>query len=132
MGKKNHDWPILKGSSIRVAVYVPDTKNVSTRIKHEEHVARAREIEKFMRKKFGGTTTIKGMGTWKFKDCPKGVCIDNHLIVESFTNQKKWNKYDEQLIKYIKKKKGEWSQSSVSVEWEDLAKELPYEGLHFV
>jgi len=131
-GSLNHDFPKTKGLNIRSSVYVPDTVGISKRIKPSEHVKRAKEVEKEMRRFFGGTTSVKGLGTWEHVKCPRGVCRDNLLIVESYAPEVVWNKHDIDFQRFLNKKRKQWKQASLAFEWENLTKDSPYEGMHFI
>jgi len=124
-----HDWPVKRGLSVHIVVYVPDTTGISKKISKREHKKRAREVETELRKLFGGTTKVSSQGTWKHK---KRVIRDGVLQVESFTTQRKWNKNDMVLKRYLQRKKKEWGQESLSYEWYDDSRELPFEGMHFL
>lgn len=125
----SHDWPKEKGLPIHIIVYIPGTVGLSKRISTSEHKKRAKEVEGQLRKLFGGTTKIKGEGTWKDKD---KVISEKVLMVESFTTQRLWVKNDKVLKRYLQRKKREWKQESLSYEWYDETRNLPFEGMNFL
>lgn len=126
------DFPSEKGYNVKLSVYVPDTYDVSHRVGDKEHMMRAKETEKKLRDTFGGSTSVKGLGTWKDVDCPGGVCKDNLLIVQSAMMEEDWLKKDNQIKKYLMNKRKEWGQDCLTYEWSHATKVHPFEGLHFL
>lgn len=127
------DFPKMKADlNTKIAVYVPDTKGVSQRISKEDHKRRAAEVEQKMRDLFGGTTTIRGLGTWASASCPRNVCVDNILLVESFMPEAVWNKHHGEMKKYLNSMKKEWGQHSLTIEFEIKGKNSLQEGMHFI
>ena len=122
------DFPKKKGYPIRCKVYIPSTQG-NKRISKAEHMRRARIFKKKMISLFGGTTSIKASGSWY-----SGARVINEpvLLVESYTTRVNWNKNDKKIKAYINKKKKEWKQQAISMEWEDLSKNLSIEGMHFI
>jgi len=54
------------------------------------------------------------------------------MMVESFTTSRLWNKNDVTLKRYLQRKKREWKQESLSYEWYDETRDLPFEGMNFL
>jgi len=124
-----HDWPKGKGMPIRCRVYIPSTQGMTQRIPVYIHRKRAKEVEKKMISLFGGSTKIKSQGSW----FEAGVTVSEPiLLVESYTTREKWNRNDKKLKAFLQQKKKEWEQKSLSMEWEDLGKNLQYEGMRFL
>ena len=126
------DFPGEEGYDTKISVFVPDTTGVSTRISGKEHLRRAKETEEKVRDIFGGSTSVKGLGTWKSKLCPGDVCEDNLLIVEAGMTLSDWKKHDKEMKKYLKKKRLEWGQECITFNWEVVSQNHPYEGMHFL
>ncbi len=117
------------GMHIRLAVIVPSTKNVTQPISPQEHIRRVRGVEDFMRNTFGGTTRVVGYGTWKDDG---RVVKEGAVMVESFTDKDEYKKYKKKLFTYIKRKKRDWGQKSISFVYEDLQEHAKKEGMHFI
>ena len=126
------DFPGEPGYNVQLSVYVPDTHNVSERVSDAEHLRRAKETEKKLRDTFGGSTSIKGLGTWKDTDCPGGVCKDHLLIVQSAMMEEDWLKKDGEIKKYLMNKRRDWGQNCLTFEWHHATMVHPFEGLHFI
>lgn len=127
------DFPKMKAdANTKVAVYVPDTRDISQRISRAAHKKRAIDVEAKLRGLFGGTTTVRAVGTYSSKSCPKGVCVDNILLVESYVPEEMWKEHSGEMKTFLKKKKREWGQESLAFEFELLGRNSMQEGLHFI
>ena len=122
------DFPSKKGLPIRCRIYIPSTQG-SKKISKSEHMKRARILKKKMISLFGGTTSIKARGSW-FSGSK--VISEPVLLVESYTSMSRWKKNDSKIKTYLNKKKREWKQEALSMEWEDLSRNLRVEGMHFI
>lgn len=112
---KRFDFPKGKGYQTYSAIYVPSTKDVNKKITQREHEKRIDDVRRFMTTKFGGTTTVKGVGSYTSK---KGhVVKENVAIVENYSEYKDWKKKDQDVKGFVQEKAKEWGQESVSVEF---------------
>jgi len=122
-------FPSKKGLNIRIAVYVPSTQGLTRRIPAINHKRRAKEVADAMRSLFGGTTSVNAKGSWSSNGT---VAREDIILVESFTKTADWKKNANKLRLFLLKKKKEWEQESISYEWEDVSKDIPYEGMNFL
>jgi len=122
-------FPSKKGLPIRIVVYVPSTQGMTKKISKSVHLRRARQVSTKLRRLFGGTTRVVGLGSWKHKG---KVIRENVLLVESFCDVSDWKKHSKEIKVYLQKKKREWKQETLSIEWEHLSANKSYEGMHFI
>lgn len=116
----NFDFPnkseLKNGSEIHVAIYVPSTKNFTEPISELEFKARINEVVSFLNSSFGGTTKIRGVGSYNLDGKPVEEKV---AIVDSYTKSKDYGKVDLKLKQFLKKKRKEWSQDSMGYEFEE-------------
>src|SRR3972149_5507659 len=114
------DFPKGSGKYIHAVVYVPSTKERKVKILPEEFTARQQETESFLRKLFGGTTRVSGVGTWFVTINNKKELIKEEVAkIESFTEKADYYRNDLKLKKWLLNKKKEWGQESISFEYEE-------------
>lgn len=109
-------------------MYVPSTTGLKP-ILTREHKNRTKNVENQLKKLFGGSTQVKGIGTWKSGNKTYREPV---VIVETFTTESGWKKNDKKLKSYLDRKKKEWNQEVIAFEWEHMTKEYPFEGMHYV
>lgn len=102
---------------------------MTKRISKSKHEARARLVANKMRRLFGGTTRVVGVGSWSHAGA---VIREPVFLVESFCGEREWKKNARGMHDYLQMKKHEWRQESLTMEWEHLSKDLSYEGMHFL
>lgn len=99
---------------VETKVLVPSTLHDEA-ISAKEFAARAKETEDFLSRIFGGYTAVEAKGGW----VEKGKVIAEPVIeVVSFTKAKDYFANRNKLLAFLKRKKREWKQSTVSVEIE--------------
>lgn len=98
-----------------IIIYVPTTeydKSVSESVIKK----RVKDTVKFLNKLFGGTTRVIGTGSW----VNDGQTINEKVVmVETMTNDKDLKKNASRLKAWVQRKKKEWKQHSISVEYEE-------------
>lgn len=121
-----HDFPKGKGYEVRAVIYVPSTR-YNVHIPQNEFKKRIQEVQDFLTVNFGGTTKISAYGTYTANS---GEVIGEGVAkVEWFTSKQKYMEIDQDIEVWLKKKKEEWRQQSLSYEYQDPEKHL---ALHFV
>lgn len=102
---------------LQMAVYVPSTKRMRVKVSKGVMGRRVKEVVRYLNKTFGGTTRIRGVGSYTPK---KGSEIEeNVVIVESFSSNPDWNKAHDMLYSKILHWKKRWSQESMGFEFEN-------------
>jgi len=96
-----------------LVVLVPSTE-VSKRVKSSGRVA---ETQAFLTRTFGGTTTVKSVGTYTARD---GRVIKEPISeVETYTTPKMWAEKKPVLLRWLASKKREWKQEELSIKFEE-------------
>jgi len=113
---KRFDFPKEKGYSTYSAIYVPSTQDVNKKINAKKFEHRITQVRNFMTNKFGGTTTVRGVGSYTAKSGK--VVAEKVAVVENFSSQKDWKANDQDVEKFVHGKAKEWGQESVSFEYE--------------
>lgn len=113
------DFP-AKGTSklgTSVAVYVPSTQSVDQKLSSGQMENRVQEVVRFLNSIFGGTTRIRGVGSWISSS---GQTVSEDItIVETYTDKATYLRKDVELGKWLEQKKGEWGQESLSYEYDN-------------
>ena len=104
---------------VQVGIIVPSTKNVlkagksvSVPIPKEEWDDRIREEKEWFSKRFGGDTSIEGMGSY-WDDEQGSLVKERNVIVTGSTTVAKYNRFRRELAAHTKSKQKEWAQSTV-------------------
>lgn len=116
MSKKTFDFPKEKGLQTYSAIYVPSTQDVDKKISKKKFSDRVQQVQKFMSREFGGTTTDRRVGTYMAKSGK--VVKEDVAIVENYSDFKDWEKKDEIIRNFIKRLGKKWGQESISFEFE--------------
>lgn len=111
------DFPKDKGLQTYSAIYVPTTQDVDKKITPSQEKTRVNTVRNYMTKKFGGTTTVKGIGAYTTQKGKK-VVTEKVYIVENFSDPKDWRAKDQDVQKFVQKKAKAWGQESVGFEFE--------------
>ena len=116
MPTKKYDFPKKKGNSVHLVIFVPSTKEYDKDISSKEFNVRTKEVSRFLSKLFGGTTRVKGVGSYQLegKDINEKV-----MLVETFTTPSKYDQHDKKVKKFLITKKKEWGQDSMGYEFEE-------------
>ena len=111
------DFPKKRGNKVHLVIFVPSTKEYDKVITSKEFKNRVKEVSIFLSKLFGGTTRVKGVGSYQLegKDITEKV-----VMVETFTTPKKYNLHDLKIKKFLMSKKKEWGQDSMGYEFEEV------------
>jgi len=116
--------------SIKVSFYVPSTIDGDRPINDVEFQNRINETETFLRKTFGGTTSVRGSGTWVDRN---GKPVKEQVaIVETSVEPVEYRENKEYLVGYARAKRTEWGQDIITVEMEDSQHHRKQEGMHFI
>jgi hypothetical protein len=122
------DFPLDPTLKTRIAIYVPSTYDGVHPIGKLKFAKRVGETQKFLNNIFGGSTRIRGQGSYTMKG---GKLIKEDVaVVEAFTEPRKWFAKDLKVKKWIEDKRNEWKQQAVSFEYE--APQRPASSLTFV
>jgi hypothetical protein len=103
-------------SPIQMAVYVPSS-NFDKKISDAEFQKRIKETYSFLNRAFGGTTRVRGIGSW-YNDGNKLV-NEKVAIVETFAKIKDYKQAQNKLKAWLKQKRKEWKQWALSFEFEN-------------
>lgn len=102
---------------LQMAVYVPSTKQMSVKISKKVMDRRVKEVVKYLNKTFGGSTRIRGRGSYT---SDKGNLIEEDVvIVECFSGVTDWRKAKNKLQRKILSWKKKWGQESMAFEFEN-------------
>ena len=99
----------------QMAIVVPSTKEFNKQITKKEMVNRVRSVRNFLTENFGGSTRVKGIGSYSGKG---GVVDENVVVVEAFADNPVWNKSKSSVSKFLRQKAREWSQESLGYQLE--------------
>jgi hypothetical protein len=117
------DFPKEKGLETYSAIYVPSTRAKSIPISRRQHEKRASEVRDFMTRTFGGTTSVRAIGSYKFEEKNKEIVVKEPvIIVENFSDFSDYKKHDQQIRAFVEEKAKEWEQVEVSYEFESQKK----------
>lgn len=120
-----------KFSSTRIAIIVPSTTDINKTIPKRVFNRRLRNTARFLTKRFGGTTRIRGTGTF-VSSMKKGDIVEEKVgIVESFIPKGTFSKSDRTDVRnFLEDKKKAWGQESLAVQIESPQKKATT--THFV
>ena len=101
---------------IETAVYVPSTKEKDKPISKKEYAKRVTQTRKKLSNMLGGYTSVKAVGG--FTD-EKGKVIEEPITkVTAFATKDAYNKNRKEYASFLKKKKKDWKQESIGMEYE--------------
>ena len=99
-----------------LVILVPST-NKATKVSDAMFQSRINDTQKFLANVYGGTTKVNAEGVFFSKD---GERIEEKIAkVEMFTTPTDWSKNRAQLIAWLRKKKKEWQQLELAIEYEE-------------
>lgn len=113
---RGQTFPKGRGLNVHIVIYVPSTKNVNQKISENQFKGRIRQTAKFLSSAFGGTTRVRGIGTWLNK---KTLVQERIAKVETFTNVRDYKKVQGKIKKWLRKRKKQWRQKALSYEFEE-------------
>lgn len=101
---------------IEQAVYVPTTTDKDKRLSEAQVNSRVQGVRRFFTNRFGGTTSVKAVGTYSSDD---GKVIKEPVIkVTSFTAQADKEMLEGAVFGKVQDWAKDWKQESVSYEFE--------------
>lgn len=101
---------------IEQAVFVPSTR-LDKPVSKKVFEKRIQKVKKFLSKKFGGYTAVRGAGGYYSTEKHK-VIQEPVVIVESFSTKKAFNKNKKALMKKLGEWRRNWEQESIGYEHE--------------
>ena len=123
-------FPHDTGLTTRTAIFVPSTKHGSQKISKKEFNSRVTDTQNFMNERFGGSTVIKGTGSYTIRKGKHNRLVkENVVIVENFSNPADWEKHRKEVEDFAESKQREWTQDSIGFEIQSKKQPL---ALHFV
>jgi len=111
--------PLLKNEFYlpeNFAVYVPSTTSKSRKIAPSTMRNRVDKVRAWMSKVYGGTTSIRGVGTYTDEDTL--LIKENVVVVQSFSSTQDFHLNEELLYNQIMKWGRTWGQESMGYEYE--------------
>ena len=96
----------------KLVVYVPSTHK-NRPISGAQHKQRVNETVGYFTKRYGGTTRIRAVGTWKDNS---GVVRERVTKVEVFLDAPVWEKNKREIYGWGKRKQTEWGQTTLAFE----------------
>ena len=100
-----------------IVIYVPTTE-FDKKISKSKIRKRVSDTVSKLNVLFGGTTRVLGTGSWTEPKSGKNI-EENVIMVETMTTDKKIRELKSKLKEWISKKKNEWKQHSLSIEYEE-------------
>lgn len=105
----------ISKNSVQMAVYVPSTEFENS-ISKEKIGRRVTETVNFLNRTFGGSTRVKGTGSWE----DNGKTINEEVtIVETYATVSDYKKAQNKLKSWLRSKKSAWKQYVLSFEFEN-------------
>lgn len=114
---KRFDFPKKpSGNDVHFSVFIPSTKNVDEPVSDSEFERRVEQIQNYLSEKFPGTTAYKTEGT--YLDSKKGLVTEKGVKVEVYTDQKTWNRFDQNIQRALLALRKKWGQSAMGYTFE--------------
>lgn len=104
------------------ALYVPSTCDLNVPIDDKEFQSRIDEARQKFSEKFGGTTTLMGVGTYLPANDDDDLVVEDVAIVKFGMEEEEFEKNKEEIKKWIWNKKDEWGQESITFEYQNMLK----------
>lgn len=102
---------------IEQIIYVPSTKGADQKITEREFKKRIKEVESFLSRKYGGKTSIKGVGGY-FSDDKDKIINENVVKVTAYATQEAFNRHKKALVSKLKYWRKKFQQEAMGVEIE--------------
>lgn len=102
---------------IEQIVYVPSTKGADKKVSDKEFRKRIKEVETYLSKKFGGKTSIKGVGGYFSNDKDK-IINEDVIKVTAYATQEAFNKNKVALVRKLKYWRKKFGQEAMAIEIE--------------
>lgn len=100
---------------VQMAVYVPSTIK-EKRISSSQWRARVNETVRFLNRAFGGTTRVRGIGSWEEN---KKTINEPVYVVESFAKVRDYTQTQLKLKRWLRIRRRKWKQYVLSFEFEN-------------
>ena len=126
------DFPNLKeGNKTLLSIYVPTTQDIDKKASKQEVNKRVKDTRDFLSRLFGGSSSVKVVGTYISQDRGGKLVKERVMKVSAFANTDEYKKFDTKVRDFIQRKKKEWTQESIGFEFEsDANKGIP--SLNFI
>lgn len=102
---------------IEQAILVPSTTSADKKVSDVVFKKRVKEVRKYLSKKFGGYTSVRGVGGY-YSEPKKKIIQERVVKVTGFATKKDFKKNKPQLIKQMGKWGKKWGQESLGYEHE--------------
>jgi hypothetical protein len=96
---------------LQVALIVPSTKK-DTNLTPSQFNDRIQKEKEWFSKRFGGDTSVRGVGSYWDGD-KKALVQEDAVIVQSSTTTEKYNRFRAQIAQHIKDRRKRWQQSQI-------------------
>lgn len=106
---------------IEQTVYVPSTSGIKEqrKISKKQFSGRVNEVRGFLSKRFGGFTSVEGVGGWLDSEGKKERLVKENVVkVTSFSKRPEYRKHHNELINQLGTWGKNWKQSSIGYEQE--------------
>jgi len=114
MSKSTRDFPnkteYRQALPIEFKVLIPSTRQQNIKIASSAFNKRVNEAVRFLTKRFGGSTIDIETGTYMMKNKTIKEKVASITVSASVAD---YNRYDEEIEKYLKEKKKAWGQDSM-------------------
>jgi len=102
---------------VEQAVLVPSTKAGQKKVKPATMQRRVAEVRKYLSRKFGGYTSVRGVGGY-YSDKKKKLIKEQVVKVTSFSTRKSFNKNKDAVLRKLSQLSKKWGQESMGYEHE--------------
>jgi len=103
---------------IEQVVYVPSTNKRQKQIQSQEMERRVAEVKRFLSAKYGGFTSVKGIGGYAMQDGKNKIIQEGVVKVTSFSTRQKYKQNKTKLISQLRNWGNKWGQESMGLEIE--------------
>lgn len=100
----------------QIKIYVPSTNANDEKISEEAFRRRIRNTQREFTDRFGGSTTVEGVGTWMNDNT---MVREDVAVVSIHMTPEDWEEKKEMIFEWVKKKQEKWGQDAVSLEHEN-------------
>lgn len=102
---------------IEQSVLVPSTKFGDRPVSPKEMGSRVHEVRKFLSQKFGGYTSVAGIGGY-YSEQRNKLIKERVVKITGFATKKAFKKYEPEVLKQLGKWSKVWGQESMGYEFE--------------
>ena len=120
-------FPKSYGLNYSASILVPSTKR-DKNVSDSQFKKRIKETKNFLNNSFGGTTTIRSVGS--FTDQNGAIVNEKIAVVTSHTDKFGYGKGNQKVKSFLVKKRKEWNQESMGYTFE--SPQRPSKSFHFV